>query len=734
LFSSGTTGRPKGIVHGAGGTLLEHVKEHRLHTDIRRGELLFYQTSLAWMMWNWQLSALASGAGIVCYDGAVTGPDTLWNIVASERVTVFGTSPAYLQLCEELRYPPARSLDLSALRAVLSTGSILHDQQYDWVREQVGDVPLQSISGGTDIVGCFVLGNPNLAVERGTIQCRSLGLDVRALPVTATVDGGSVGELVCCNAFPSRPLGFIADPDGTRFHDAYFAGNPGLWTHGDLTEIDELGRVRMHGRSDGVLNVNGVRIGPAEIYRVLSDIAEVREALAVQQDLGGASRVVLFVVLCTDGTLDRALVARIRHELARRASPLHVPNVIVEVDELPRTHSGKHSERAARDAVNGVAAVNAAALVNPHSLGALCAALDQAEEAIADADADPSSTECRMRVIWEGVLGVAPIGLDENFFDLGGTSLGALRLLSAIHDRLDVDLPLSAMLHSATPRILAALVERSGNVDLDLVVPMRAGAGTSARPLFVVHGLLGDVFQFRWLVARVDTPRPIYGVRARGLDPNFAPHTSVEAMAEEYVRQIKRVQPVGPYAIAGYSFGGLVAFEIARQLVATGERVDRLILFDAYVHERALGPTRRTAFLARRVSRRMVDGVRAPREFASRIVRRTARRVAPRLPIAPPPTEDVPLPPRIRTVEHANMQAFDAYVPGQYSGRATFVRANGRDRQRCDPLPIWSRAVARGLTIECVAGNHFEMLEEPFVAEVAERLAIHLATATEPTD
>ena len=371
LFSSGTTGRPKGIVHGAGGTLLEHVKEHRLHTDLRAGDLLFYQTSLAWMMWNWQLSALASGAGILCYDGAVTSPDALWRIVASERVTVFGTSPAYLQLCEELHYSPAVSLDLTALRAVLSTGSILHDHQYDWVREHVGDLPLQSISGGTDIVGCFVLGNPNLPVERGTIQCRSLGLDVRARPATSTPDCDGIGELVCCNPFPSRPLGFVADPDGARFHDAYFAANPGMWTHGDLTEIDDLGRIRMHGRSDGVLNVNGVRIGPAEIYRVLSEIAEVHEAMAVQQDLPSGSRVVLFVVLRAPARLDAALVVRLRRELARRASPLHVPKVIVEVDELPRTHSGKLSERAARDAVNDVPVVNAGALANPWSLDGL---------------------------------------------------------------------------------------------------------------------------------------------------------------------------------------------------------------------------------------------------------------------------------------------------------------------------------------------------------------------------
>ncbi|HEY1738937.1 MAG TPA: thioesterase domain-containing protein, partial [Acidimicrobiia bacterium] len=501
-------------------------------------------------------------------------------------------------------------------------------------------------------------------------------------PVTEL--GAGVGELVCCNPFPSRPLGFVADSDGTRFHEAYFAQHRGVWTHGDLTEIDDLGRIRMHGRSDGVLTINGVRIGPAEIYRVLSEIGEIREAMAVQQDLPAGARVVVFVVLRTPGALDATLVGRIRRELARRASPLHVPKMIVEVDELPRTHSGKGSERAARDAVNGVPVVNAAALANPGSLDHICRALAQAEAARVAARPASSSTESRMRALWQEVLGIAPIGLDENFFDLGGTSLGALRLLSAIHDRLGVDLPLSAMLHSATPRILAALVDRSGEGDLDLVVPMRAGAG--ARPLFIVHGLLGDVFEFRWLVAHVETPRPIYGLRARGLDPNCEPQVRVDAMADEYVQQIKRVQPNGPYAIAGYSFGGLVAFEMARQLVGAGERVDRLILLDAYVHDRTLRPVERVRFVTGRALRLSGAALRAPRGKASRFARRAVLRVAPRLPIAPPTDGGLSLPPRIRSVERANMQAFEAYAPGRYPGRAIFFRAAERDPHHCDPL------------------------------------------------
>src|SRR3954464_2169221 len=290
LFTSGTTGAPKCIVHGAGGTLLEHVKEHRLHVDLQPGERLFFHTSAAWMMWNWQLSALASGAEIVLYDGPIAGPDTLWRIVEQERVTVFGTSPPYLQLCEDSGYSPREELDLGSLRAVLSTGSILHDGQYDWVGEHVGRIPLQSISGGTDIIGCFVLGSPNLPVRRGWIQCRSLAMDVQALG----------GELVCRNPFPSRPLHLLADEDGARFHETYFAQNPGVWTHGDLIEFDAEGHARMHGRSDGVINVHGQRIGPAEIYRALRSVPELVEAMAVERD----GQLVLLVVLRDGAELD----------------------------------------------------------------------------------------------------------------------------------------------------------------------------------------------------------------------------------------------------------------------------------------------------------------------------------------------------------------------------------------------------------------------------------------------
>ena len=355
LFSSGTTGPPKCIEHGAGGTLIEHVKEHRLHCDLKPGAKLFFQTSCAWMMWHWQLSALASGAELVLHNGPIEGPETLWRLVAEERVTVFGTNPAYLQFCEEAGFAPGHTFDLAALRAVLSTGSILYERQYDWIRDCVSDLPLQSISGGTDIIGCFVLGNPNLAVYRGQAQCRSLGLDVRALPAPGG-PSAAIGELICTNPFPSRPLRFYDDDGNRRFHESYFSQNPGVWTHGDLIEFTPQGGARLHGRSDGVLNIRGIRVGPAEIYRILQDIREVVEALAVEQqteqEIGGA-RMVLLVVLREGVVLDDQLAGRIRSELARRGSNALQPARIAQVGELPVTHSGKRSEAAARDAVNG---------------------------------------------------------------------------------------------------------------------------------------------------------------------------------------------------------------------------------------------------------------------------------------------------------------------------------------------------------------------------------------------
>lgn len=531
LFSSGTTGPPKCLVHGAGGTLIEHLKEHLLHGDLRETDTLFFQTSAGWMMWNWQLSALACGSRLVVSDVPVTHPWSLWEIAAESRATVFGTSPPYLRLCERAGFSP-RTLDLSSLRAVQSTGSILTDAQFDWFAEHVGAMPLQSISGGSDIIGCFVLGNPNLPVPRGESQCRSLGLDVQAMRDGAIVTG-SVGELVCCNPFPSRPLGLHGDADGSRFHRAYFAAHPGCWTHGDLIEFTRSGTARLHGRSDSVLNVGGNRIGPAEIYAVLEDVEEIRECMAVEQrddDATGGGRIVLLVVPRSPGSLDRDLEIRIRRRLAHEASAAHVPGLIVEVPELPRTHSGKASEAAARAAVNGAAVANRDALANPDSLDHIRRAARSTDPG---AGTQPSAVEVLLADLWRELLGVAP-GPDDNFFELGGTSLMAVELAEEIRRRTGAQVSVPTLFRAPTLRGMAAALGGAGQAAADrspptmlserpgawraldrilavailpLVVLYRArvlGYQTVGRIVGFVPGMLGHVARRAWYRATLE--------------------------------------------------------------------------------------------------------------------------------------------------------------------------------------------------------------------------------------
>ncbi len=730
LFSSGTTGAPKGIVHGAGGTLLEHLKEHRLHVNLRPGDRLLFHTTAAWMMWNWQLSALASGCQLVLYDGPLSGPEALWRVVASEEVTVFGTSPTYLQLCQDSGVSPREEMPLGHLRSVLSTGSILHDWQYDWVSEHVGAVPVQSISGGTDIVGCFVLGNPNLPVHRGWIQCRSLGLDVQALSDSGHEPGTGLGELVCRNPFPSRPLGFVGD-DGTRFHDAYFGVNPGVWTHGDVIELDADGQARIHGRSDGVLHIHGVRIGPSEIYRALRDVPEVSEAVAVEQQsheaLGG-TWVVLLVVLREGCVLDGRLTVDIRRAIVSHAAPTHVPELVVQVGELPATHSGKRSERAVRDVVNGLPAGNSKSLANPGCLDevrrAVASAVERRRKLAGAVDhAAAGSTEARIRAIWEGVLGVAPLTPDDNFFDVGGTSLAAVRLFQAIHDHLGIDLPLSTLVRAQTTADLAAVIDSPAERRVPSIVLLRPG--TAERPLFLVHSISGDVLQLRPLALRLDTDRPVYGIQALGLDPGEVPQTRVEEMAAAYVRTMRSVQPEGPYDLAGHSFGGLVAFEMARILTGQGERVAWLGLIDTHVHPACLPPAARLRFAVARPFRFAAAAVRSPRRRLPRYLAKAVLRVAPRAPLAPPPPE-WPLPPLLHRLEQISMDAFALYRPGPYAGDATLFVAASREPGTCDPLPVWHEAVGGALAVVAIPGAHIDAIGEPHVRVLAGRVSERL--------
>jgi acetoacetyl-CoA synthetase len=371
LYTSGTTGVPKCIVHGAGGTLLQHLKEHLLHTDLKPGDRLFYFTTCGWMMWNWLASALAAQATLVLYDGSPfhPGPSVLWEMAADEGVTVFGTSPKYLAALEKEGYRPRERHGLAVLRTMLSTGSPLAPEQYDFVAGAIGpDIQLASISGGTDIVSCFALGNPLLPVYRGELQCRGLGMKVevwndKGKPVT-----GAKGELVCSAPFPSMPVGFWNDPDGSRYRAAYFERFPGVWHHGDYALLTERGGLVILGRSDAVLNPGGVRIGTAEIYRQVEQLAEVQDSVVVGQDFGNDVRVILFVRLRDGLTLDDALRERIRRQIRNNTTPRHVPAKIVQVPEIPRTISGKVVELAVRETIHGRAVKNTDALANPAAL------------------------------------------------------------------------------------------------------------------------------------------------------------------------------------------------------------------------------------------------------------------------------------------------------------------------------------------------------------------------------
>ncbi|HEX6322281.1 MAG TPA: acetoacetate--CoA ligase [Vicinamibacterales bacterium] len=371
LYSSGTTGVPKCIVHGAGGTLLQHLKEHQLHCDIKPGDRVFYFTTCGWMMWNWLVTALASEAAILLYDGSPFHPDgnVLFAFAAAERTTLFGTSAKFIDAVAKAGLKPRETHDLSAMRTITSTGSPLAPESFDFVHRDIkADVHLASISGGTDIVSCFVGGNPNAPVWRGEIQCKALGMAVEVFDQEGRPVIGQKGELVCTRSFPSMPVGFWNDPDGSRYRAAYFEHFSGVWRHGDWVEETERGGFVIYGRSDATLNPGGVRIGTAEIYRQVEQLDEVLESLVVGQQWEGDERIVLFVRLRPGAALDAALESRIRAAIRKNASPRHVPAKIVAVDDIPRTKSGKIVELAVRAVIHGEHVPNLEALANPAAL------------------------------------------------------------------------------------------------------------------------------------------------------------------------------------------------------------------------------------------------------------------------------------------------------------------------------------------------------------------------------
>ncbi|AJY44450.1 acetoacetate--CoA ligase [Martelella endophytica] len=371
LFSSGTTGIPKCIVHSAGGVLLQHLKEHRLHCSLKAGERLFYFTTCGWMMWNWLASGLASGATLCLYDGSpfAPGPDILFDYAEREGFAIFGTSAKYIDAVRKAGLRPGALHDLSSLRLVTSTGSPLSPEGFAFVYDAIKtDVQLASISGGTDIVSCFVLGIPVKPVWRGEIQGAGLGLAVDVWDEDGKPVLGEKGELVCTRAFPNMPVGFWNDPDGAKYRAAYFSSFPGVWCHGDFAEWTAHGGMIIHGRSDATLNPGGVRIGTAEIYNQVEQLEEVLEAICIGQDFDDDVRVILFVRLAEGVTLTSELEKRIRTRIREGASPRHVPAKIIAVSDIPRTKSGKIVELAVREVVHARPVKNKEALANPEAL------------------------------------------------------------------------------------------------------------------------------------------------------------------------------------------------------------------------------------------------------------------------------------------------------------------------------------------------------------------------------
>jgi acetoacetyl-CoA synthetase len=371
MYSSGTTGVPKCIVHSAGGTLLQHLKEHLLHTDVKRGDKLFYFTTCGWMMWNWLVSGLAAEATLLLYDGSPFYPtgNILFDFAEQENMNIFGTSAKFIDSVNKVGLKPRETHNLTQLKAMLSTGSPLVPESFDFVYKEIkADLQLSSISGGTDIVSCFALGNPVLPVWRGELQSRGLGMKVEVFDDDGNPIQGEKGELVCTAPFPSMPIYFWNDPQGEKYRAAYFDKYPNIWCHGDYVELTEHQGLIIHGRSDAVLNPGGVRIGTAEIYRQVEQLPEVLESLVIGQDWESDVRVVLFVRLRENLNLDTALIQKIKQQIRHNTTPRHVPSKIIQVQDIPRTKSGKIVELAVRHIVHGRAVKNQEALANPQAL------------------------------------------------------------------------------------------------------------------------------------------------------------------------------------------------------------------------------------------------------------------------------------------------------------------------------------------------------------------------------
>ena len=742
LFTSGTSGPPRGIVHSAGGTLLEQLKAIRLHYDLRASDKIFWQSSTSWVLWRFNLSMLALGAEVVINCIPVSHPEVLWKIVAEEAITSFATGPAYLKMCELQGYSPRSHFDFGPLRSIITAGSILEEAQQKWARQEVKPLTVQSAYGSTDVNTGVLLPTPLHPDHPGQLQARGLGLDLRVVRQGESSFPAPAGELVIANPFPSRPLGYFDDPEGERFHADYFTRNAPYWSLGDIAEFTPEGGARILGRSDSVINIRGVRIGPGEIYQALRAVPEVGTAMAVAQtgDMPGGERLVLFVVLQKGLKLTETLSLRIKDHIRAQLSATYVPEVVAQVAALPMTHSGKMSERAGADAVSGRPIANLSAVSNPDCLDAIAnhPALRRVKSSPAvleTVDPEGRSVEDIIRAVWERVLDRRPIGRNDNFFDVGGDSPRAMEIFTQIENALSTQLPISILHQTGTIAKLAEHIDQHLQPAHQTLVLL--GDRSGPQPLYIVHGIGGHVMDLRALMRAIDWPGPVYGVQARGISGEAEPLRSVSEMARFYVTAICDRQPHGPYLLGGYSQGGLVALEMARILLAEGEAVLPVIMLDTLIDSKFWSTSVWLQMIRSRLHALFKDAVAAgPRKvfqlgrrrfmaLAEHFLQRYDTDVRRRYAMLYRDREGVT--PYLWAVKEAGIEAVASYVPHFLDHDIYFFKAEDGLNNWCDPATLWSPYV-RGITVKEVPGNHLTMLVPPACDALAAAVTEFLRT------